>query len=72
MEDGKILGRDDFADKYFAENADALVPEKTPEPTPEPEPQKVVVPEFVAPTPGLSSTSQDSGFNFGFTGVRAH
>ena len=28
MEDGKILGRDDFADKYFAENADALIVEK--------------------------------------------
>ena len=71
MEDGKILGRDDFAEKYFAENADALVPEKTPEPQ-APEPPKVVVPEFVAPTPGPEPNSQESGFQFNFTGVRAH
>lgn len=76
MEDGKILGREDFAEKYFAENADALVVEKTPEPTPapapEPEPPKVVVPEFVAPTPGPDAGNSDAGFDFHFTGVRAH
>lgn len=72
MEDGKILGRDDFADKYFAENADALVVEKTPEPPAEPEPPKVTVPEFVAPTPGPALSNTDAGFNFNFTGVRAH
>ena len=74
MEDGKILGRDDFADKYFAENADALVVEKAPEPTP-PEPvttPPMVVPEIVAPTPGPKPETQDSGFQFNFTGVRAH
>lgn len=73
MEDGKILGRDDFADKYFAENADALVVEKAPEPAPEPPttPQ-VVVPEIVAPTPGPAPDSQENGFQFNFTGVRAH
>lgn len=79
MEDGKILGRDDFAEAYFSENADTLVPEKAPEPepTPEPEPEpvapKVVVPEFVAPTPGPEpSSNNDVGFNFNFQGVRAH
>ena len=76
MEDGKILGRDDFAEKYFSENEDALVvekaPEPTPAPTPEPEPQKVVVPEFVAPTPGPTPNANDTGFDFHFTGVRAH
>ena len=74
MEDGKILGRDDFADKYFAENADALVVEKAPEPpAPEPTPTpQVVVPEIVAPTPGPSTESTDAGFQFNFTGVRAH
>lgn len=75
MEDGKILGRDDFAEKYFAENPDALVVEKAPEPAPQPqqpEQPKVVVPEFVAPTPGPDAGSPDGGFQFNFTGVRAH
>ena len=74
MEDGKILGRDDFADKYFAENADALVVEKEPEPTPSEQPTTppMVVPEIVAPTPGPAPDSKDGGFQFNFTGVRAH
>lgn len=74
MEDGKILGREDFAEKYFAENADALVAEKPQETPKEPEPQQpqIAVPEFVAPTPGPAVTPEDGGFNFNFTGVRAH
>lgn len=67
MEDGKILGRDDFVEKYSLDNADAFVvdnPNPTPEPTPEP------LPTFVAPTPG-SQPPADNGFNFNFTGVRA-
>jgi len=81
MEGDKILGRDDFAETYFAENADALVPEKAPEPEPAPEPipepapetaPKVVVPEFVAPTPGPEPSNNEGEFNFDFTGVRAH
>ena len=74
MENGKILGREDFAETYFAENADALVPEKKveePTPTPEPTP-KVVVPEFIAPTPGPTPGTDDAGFQFNFTGVRPH
>lgn len=79
MENGKILGREDFVDNYSAENADAFVVEKEPEPAPEPEPEpapaepKVTVPEFVAPTPGPEpSSSNDGGFHFNFQGVRAH
>lgn len=72
MEDGKILGRDDFAEKYFAENADALVVEKAPEPAPEPEQPPINVPEFVAPTPGPANNPSDAGFNFNFQGVRGH
>lgn len=73
MEDGKILGRDDFAEKYFAENADALVVEKPADPAPsEPPTPPVVVPEIVAPTPGPSPDNKDNAFQFNFTGVRAH
>ena len=74
MENGKILGRDDFAESYFAENADALVPEKVAEPEPKVEPPapKVVVPEFVAPTPGPEPSGDSDGFQFNFTGIRAH
>lgn len=76
MENGKILGRDDFAEAYSAENADAFVVEVAepitqpePEPTPAPSP---AVPEFVASTPGPSPDDAGNAFNFGFTGVRAH
>lgn len=76
MEGDKILGREDFAEAYAAENADAFVVEPevviTPEPTPEPEPAPAPIPEFVAATPGPSAESESDGFNFGFTGVRAH
>lgn len=77
MEGDKILGRDDFAEAYFAENPDTLVPEKAPEPEPTPEPApepapKVVVPEFVAPTPGPEPDSGNTDFGFDFVGVRAH
>lgn len=77
MEDGKILGREDFATKYAEENADAFyVPyepevELEPDPIPAPEPEPApVVPQFVAPTPGPEPSSDDSGFHFNFTGVR--
>lgn len=74
MEDGKIIGREDFAEKYSSENADAFVvekaePEPQPEPTPAPSP---AVPEFMASTPGPTSSDAGNAFNFGFTGVRAH
>ena len=76
MEDGKILGRDDFAEKYAEENADAFVtetpapePSLTPEPTPAPDPTPAP-PQFVAPTPGPAPSNDDTGFHFNFAGVR--
>ena len=78
MEDGKILGRDDFANKYAEENSDAFVtPTPDPEPTPTPDPEPTPAPDptpappqFVAPTPGPAPSSDDTGFHFNFTGVR--
>ena len=77
MEGDKILGREDFAEKYASENADAFVveapePEPEPQPTQEPEPTPAPVPQFVAPTPGPEPGAADTGFHFDFTGVRAH
>ena len=74
MEDGKILGREDFAEKYAEENEDAFRVELPPEPyndeEPDPEPVFFDVPQFVGATPGPEP--QDEEFDFGFTGVRAH
>lgn len=82
MEDGKILGREDFAEKYAEENADAFVVEAEPQPTPEPEPAPAEpepaepsepIPTFVGSTPGPDpSATADNGFGFNFIGVRAH
>lgn len=75
MDGDKILGRDDFAEAYFAENSDALKapePEPTPEPEPAPEPAPKPIPELVAPTPGPEPGANAGTFDFGFTGVRAH
>lgn len=77
MEDGKILGREDFAEKYAEENGDAFIEEisiedisvNEPEPEPEVVPE-IPVPQFVGATPGIEA--QDEDFNFGFTGLRAH
>ena len=76
MEDGKILGRDDFTEKYAEENADAFKVELPPEPIksepePEPEPISNPIPQFVGATPGPEQ-SQEIEFDFGFQGVRAH
>ena len=79
MDGDKILGREDFAEKYAEENADAFVvqstdPEPAPAPNPNPEPTpSAPIPEIVAPTPGPDpSSSNDGGFHFNFTGVRAN
>lgn len=78
MENGKILGRDDFLESYTTENSDAFVVEKEPEPAapvvekePEPAASPEPIPTFVGSTPGATSTS-DSDFDFGFLGVREH
>jgi len=65
MEDGKILGREDFVENYAKENSDAFVVEE-PEPTPPAEP----LPSFAASTKGAEPDNKDV-FNFNFTGVRA-
>lgn len=56
----KIIGADDFAKKYQAENEDAFkVEDKTPP-----------APQFGAPTPGIDK-KQPNAFDFNFMGVRA-
>lgn len=66
MDGTKILGDEDFATSYLAENSDAFVVESDPTPAPTPQPS---VPTFVQPTPG-PSPEPESGFHFNFTGVR--
>lgn len=68
MEGDKLIGGDDFVSIYSADNADAFYVEKTPEPVQETAP---VIPTITATAPGTSDVSQDTGFNFNFTGVRA-
>lgn len=75
MEDGKILGREDFVEKYAEENADAFKVDTPPEPVkvepePEPEPVKVDIPQFVGATSGPEPKGEE--FDFGFQGLRAH
>lgn len=67
MEDGKILGAEDFVTSYSTDNADAFVVD-----TPEPEPAepKAPKPEFVNPTGSADPTDLGEHFNFNFTGVR--
>lgn len=75
MEDGKILGREDFVEKYAEENADAFKVELPPEPIvydePDDEPIVPDVPTFVGATPG-PDYEDDVEFDFGFNGIRPH
>lgn len=69
MDNGKILGAEDFVTSYSTDNADAFVVDDKPEPTPEPaKPQ----PQFAQPTPGVSGADDKNAFHFNFTGVRSH
>lgn len=73
MDGGKLIGGEDFVEMYSAENGDAFYVEPEPTPEPEPEPEPTPVPTFVAPTPGPTPDGgADNGFQFNFTGVRAH
>ena len=67
MENGKLLGFDDFTEAYRAENPGALVEEK-PETPAEPAPENR--PQIVAPTTPAGPAATGDGFNFNFTGVR--
>ena len=71
MEEGKILGADDFVTSYSVNNADAFkMTEPEPEPNPNPEPAK---PTFVSSTPGSEPAPQEQNAflnAFHFTGVR--
>ena len=67
IENGIILGAEDFVTAYSKDNADAFVTE---DPNPVPNNPK---PTFVNPTPGGDPAPQDNNpFHFNFTGVRAH
>lgn len=66
MENGKILGAEDFANAYFTENADAQVVTEPPKPN-----DDKPVPHFVEPTGTKSGGSEDKNpFQFHFTGIR--
>lgn len=73
MENGRLMGGEDFVSMYSEENADAFYVEPPkPEPKPEPtkqEPEPKSVPTFVQPTQGASG-ADDTGFHFNFVGVR--
>lgn len=65
MENGKLIGGEDFVGMYSQDNADAFVVEKPADPTPAP-----VTPTIVAPTPGPESNDSDNNvFKFDFQSV---
>ena len=66
MDNGKILGADDFVTAYSADNEDAFIVSN---PTPDEGPKSL--PRFVEGTPGVN-VHEEEGFKFGFTGVRSH
>lgn len=68
MNEGSIMGAEDFVTKYTADNADAFLTEKpdNPDNTPAPKP-----PAFSAPTVGQQAGAENSNpFSFNFLGVR--
>lgn len=70
VEDGKILGAEDFVTSYSTDNADAFIVD-TPDPEPTPvEPDKPK-PHFVNPTGSADPSDVGDQFAFNFTGVRA-
>ena len=69
MDNGKILGADDFVSAYSTDNADAFVVENDPD-TDKDKGQDKPKPKFVDPTPGPEGNEGDEGFAFNFVGVR--
>ena len=80
MEDGKILGREDFLEAYRRENDDAFIVETPAEPDPEPSaddfddfvPAEPIPTAFVSSTPGMPQSTDVADFDFNFIGVREH
>ena len=66
MENGKLLGFDDFTEAYKAENPGALAEEKPEEPKTDNKPE-IVLPQT---KPGTATAGSDSVFHFAFQGVR--
>lgn len=64
FENGNLLGFDDFAEAYRAENPGALVEEKPAEQESDTKPQ------IVLPATPQTPAASGEGFNFGFLGVR--
>lgn len=69
MDNGKILGADDFVTSYTTDNADAFVVEEH-EPEPPKDPAKPL-PQFASPSGNPKAGEPDkNAFAFSFTGVR--
>lgn len=66
LENGKIIGADDFIKIYTENNADAFINEEKVE-----QPVTKKSPHFVEPTSSVAK-HDDSGFKFNFIGVRPH
>lgn len=66
IEDGKIIGADDFVNMYTKENADAFFAEEQKAPTPKAE----KAPTFVGTTGGKTTPTDTNPFHFNFSGVR--
>lgn len=66
MENGKLLGFDDFAEAYRADNPGALVEEKPAEPETPAEGK----PEIVLPKTPQGVAATGDAFNFNFSGIR--
>lgn len=64
MDGGKILGAEDFANAYSADNSDAFYVET------EEKPEVPTRPTFVDSTPG-TEVSESNPFHFSFTGVKS-
>lgn len=67
MENGKLLGFDDFTEAYKAENPGALAEDKPEEPVKPDNKPEIVLPQT---QPGTAAAGTESVFNFAFHGVR--
>lgn len=70
FENGQLLGFDDFAAAYRAENPGALVEEEPPKPAEPEKPAATPAPTIVLPANPTGTAATADGFNFNFSGVR--